>query len=150
MHLGLLDGPFVPHNVISAPDSPVPLPKFQMAPRLHDLMSSGSKKGTQIHYPFLSKSPSKRIPSRFPKWASVERHIHLQSNFTSPYISLFIFLSESSLRDPPPCSLTVSPWTGILCHQSHWSIHSFIHSFIHSIHVCLPESPKRIPPAYGK
>jgi len=26
-------------------------------------------------------------------------------------------------------------------------IHSFIHSFIHS---CLPESPKRSPPAYGE
>jgi len=30
-------------------------------------------------------------------------------------------------------------------------IHAFIHSFIHSfIHVCLPESPKRSPPAYGE
>ena len=48
MHLGLIDGPFVPHNLISAQKSPVPLPKFQMAPRLKTLKSSGSKKGTQI------------------------------------------------------------------------------------------------------
>jgi hypothetical protein len=34
MQLGLIDRPFVPHNLISAQDSPVPLPKFQMAPRL--------------------------------------------------------------------------------------------------------------------
>jgi hypothetical protein len=34
MHLGLIDGPFVPCNLISAQDSPVPLAKFQMAPRL--------------------------------------------------------------------------------------------------------------------
>jgi len=31
MHLGLTDGPFVPHNLILAKDSPVPLPKFKMA-----------------------------------------------------------------------------------------------------------------------
>ena len=35
MHLGLIDRPFVPHILISAQESPVPLPKFQMAPRLN-------------------------------------------------------------------------------------------------------------------
>jgi len=34
MHLGLTDGIFLPHNLISAQESPVPLPKFQMAPDL--------------------------------------------------------------------------------------------------------------------
>jgi hypothetical protein len=48
MHLGLIDGPFVPHNLISTQESPVPLLKFQMAPRLEILMASGSKKGIQI------------------------------------------------------------------------------------------------------
>jgi hypothetical protein len=43
MHLGL-NGPFVPHNLISIHGSPVPLLKFQMAPRPKLLMSSGSKK----------------------------------------------------------------------------------------------------------
>jgi len=52
--------PFVPHNLISVQESPVPLPKFQMAPRFKILMFSGSKKGTQIYYPFYSKSPGKR------------------------------------------------------------------------------------------
>jgi hypothetical protein len=28
-------------------------------------MFSGSQKGTQIYYPFLSKSPGEGIPSRF-------------------------------------------------------------------------------------
>jgi hypothetical protein len=46
MHLGLIDGLFVPHNVISNQEVPVPLLKFQMAPRPKILMSSGSKKGT--------------------------------------------------------------------------------------------------------
>jgi len=69
IHLGLIDGPFVPHILISTQESPVPLPKFQMAPRLKILMSVGSKKGTQIYYPFLSKSPGKWTPSRFPSGA---------------------------------------------------------------------------------
>jgi hypothetical protein len=55
MHLGLTDGPYVPHNLISTPESPVPLLKFQMTPRLKILMASGSKKGTQIYFCFLSK-----------------------------------------------------------------------------------------------
>jgi len=54
MHLDLIDGPFVPHNLISAHKSPVPLPKFQMAPRLKILMSSDSKKVTQICMVILS------------------------------------------------------------------------------------------------
>jgi hypothetical protein len=33
MRLGLIDLPFVPHNLISDEESPVPLPKFQIAPR---------------------------------------------------------------------------------------------------------------------
>ena len=48
MHLGLIDRPFVPHNLISVQERPGPLLKFQMPPRLKILMSSGSKKGTQI------------------------------------------------------------------------------------------------------
>ena len=28
MHLGIIDGPLVPQNLISAQESPVPLPKF--------------------------------------------------------------------------------------------------------------------------
>ena len=40
MHLGLIEGPLVPHNLISVQESPVPLPKFQMAPRHKILMSA--------------------------------------------------------------------------------------------------------------
>jgi len=75
-------GPFVPHNLILDQKSPVPLPKFQMAPRLKILISSGCKKGTQIYYPFLSKSPRKQIPSRFPNGAPMERDTRLQGIFT--------------------------------------------------------------------
>jgi len=58
MHLGLIDRPFVPHNLISTQKSPVPLLQFQMAPRLKILMASGSKKGTQIYFYFISKVPA--------------------------------------------------------------------------------------------
>ena len=66
MHLSLLDGPFVPHNLTSAQESPASSPKFQMAPKLKILMSSGSKKGTQIYYPFLSKVAVSESPPRSP------------------------------------------------------------------------------------
>jgi hypothetical protein len=44
MHLGLKNGPFVPQNLIPVQGIPVPLLKFQMAPRLKLLMSIVSKK----------------------------------------------------------------------------------------------------------
>jgi hypothetical protein len=34
MHLGLTDSPFLSHNLVSVQENPVPLPKFQTAPRL--------------------------------------------------------------------------------------------------------------------
>jgi hypothetical protein len=77
MHLGLIDGPLVPHNLISAQESPVPLPEFQMTPRLKNIISSGSKKGTQIYFPFLSNRPGKRILSRFPNGALIYIYIYI-------------------------------------------------------------------------
>jgi hypothetical protein len=58
MYLGLIDGLFVPHNLISTQENPVPLLKFQMAPRLKILKASGSKKGVQVYFSFLSKVPA--------------------------------------------------------------------------------------------
>jgi len=66
MHLSLIDWPFVPHNLISTQESPVPLPKFQMAPRLKILMASGSKKGTQIYFSYLSKVLANKPPPGSP------------------------------------------------------------------------------------
>jgi len=98
-HLGLIDRPFVPHNLISAQEIPVPLPHFQMAPRLKIFMSSGSKKGTQIYHPFLSGSPSKQIPSRFSSRAPMERDTCLQGIFT--YLLIYLFVPKA-LRDEHP------------------------------------------------
>jgi len=50
MSLGLKNRPVVPHNLIPAQESPVPLLKFQMAPRHKLVMSSGPRKrSTDIH-----------------------------------------------------------------------------------------------------
>ena len=90
MHLGLIDGPSVPHNLKSAHENPVPLPKFQMASRLKILMSSGSKKGTHIYYPLLTISPrASKSPSRFPQRGPYGDRYPLTGHF---YLSLHISL----------------------------------------------------------
>ena len=107
MHVDLKNMPFVPHNLISAQHSPVPLPhnlisaqhspvplpQLQMAPRLKILISSGSKKGSQIYYPFVSKSPGKRIHSRVPNGAPMERDTRLQGTFTS--VLIYFLMSKA-------------------------------------------------------
>jgi len=65
MHLGLIDRPFVSHNLISTQESPVPLLKFQMTPRLKILMAPGPK-GTQIYSSCLSKVPANEPPPGSP------------------------------------------------------------------------------------
>jgi len=55
MHLGLVDGPFVPHNLISNQENPVPLLKFQMAPKLKTL-TLGPRKEPRDTFPFCQKS----------------------------------------------------------------------------------------------
>jgi hypothetical protein len=57
MHLGLIDGLFVPHNLISAQDSPVSLPKFEMAPAIN-LNVLWVQQRNQIYCPFLTKFPA--------------------------------------------------------------------------------------------
>jgi hypothetical protein len=90
MHLGLIERPFVPHNLISTQDSPVPLRNSQMAPRLKILMSSGSKEGTQIYFFFVSKIPGKPTPSKFPIRAPREREREI------PGYRAFAYLSKTS------------------------------------------------------
>jgi len=124
MHLGLIERPLVPHNLMSVQESPIPLPKFQMASRLKILMPSGSKKGTQLYYPFFSISPSKRTPSRFPSGAPMERDSCLQGIFTS----LLIYLFNISFRVPGKRALPPGPPHGVpLERDAHsWSRLSFI------------------------
>jgi len=87
MHLGLIDGPFVPHNLISTQESPVPLLKFQMAHRLKIFMASGSKKGTQIYFSFLSKVPANEPPPGSPT-GPLLREIPVYRAFCIPFKTL--------------------------------------------------------------
>jgi hypothetical protein len=81
------------HSLISAQESPVPLPKFQMAPRFKILMSSGSKKGTI----FTQKFPASESP---PGSAYGERYPLTGHSYVFLNISLFIFPSESPVMFP--------------------------------------------------
>jgi len=112
-------------------------------------MSSGSKKGTQIYYPFLSKSPGKRIPCRFPNGAPVERDTRLQGNFASVSIYISFYLS---LRVPIKGSPSMSPNRVPMDREgysvtratdlfTYLFIHSFIHSFIPFMYIC--RSPQK-------
>jgi hypothetical protein len=65
-------------------------------------MASRPKTGTQIYYYFLSKSPDKRISTRFPSGAPMKRDVHLQSLF---YLSSRV-PSKGAL---PPGSLYRAP-----------------------------------------
>jgi len=94
MHLGLIDGPFVPYNLISTLKSPVSLLKFQMAPRLKILMASGSKKGTLIYFSFLSKVPENKLPP-----ASPTGEAHLQGIL---HISQKPHLYGLPVKEPSP------------------------------------------------
>ena len=95
-------------------------------------MSFGSKKGTQICYPFPSQSWQAnlfQVPQQGPYGEKypLTGHFYLSHN-----ICLFIFPSVSPGMEPTPCSLTGSPLAAILRYQSHWStFHSFIHSFMY-------------------
>jgi hypothetical protein len=61
-------------------------------------MSSGSKNGTQIYYPFLSKV-GKRIPSRFPSGTPMEID-------PEPFL---IYLPVSPVKEPSSEVLCTEP-----------------------------------------
>ena len=87
MHLHIIGGPFVPHNLIWTQGSPLSLLKFQMDRRLNILMASGCKKGTQIYFPFYQKS-----------WQT--NHFQVPQQVSYEYRGLFTghfaYLSETS------------------------------------------------------
>jgi hypothetical protein len=89
MHPGLIDGSIVPHNLISTQDNPVPLLKFQMAPRLKILMASGSKKGTQIYFSFLFSQKSQQTTA-----LQVLQQGHYGEG--GPFTEHFAYLSKTS------------------------------------------------------
>jgi hypothetical protein len=79
-----------------------------MAPRLKILMSSGSKKRTQIYYPFLSKVPAKETPCRLPN-TSPWREIPVYRKFCISLEHLVkIALNKKALRKKRPSMFKIS------------------------------------------
>jgi len=102
MHLGLIDRPFVPHNLISTQESPVPLLKFQMAPRLKIFITLGSKK--EPRYTLLVCQKSRQTnPLQVPQQGPHGEGGPLTGHFT--YLSKtssFGFPSKGALPQGPP------------------------------------------------
>jgi len=101
MHLGLIDRPFVPHNLVSTQESPVPLLKFQMAPRLKILIAFSSKK--EPRYTLLVSQKSRQMnPLQCPYGEG------------GPFTGHFAYLSKtSSFRFPSKGALPQGPLRGI-------------------------------------
>jgi hypothetical protein len=110
-HLGLMDRPFVPYNLISSQESPVPLPKFQMARWLKILMSFGFKNGNQIYYSFLSRTFRQANPLQNPERGPMEGDNCLQCIFT--YLLLYLFISKALWKER-----SCSPKAGSLWKQT--------------------------------
>jgi len=100
MHLGLNRGAFcAPYRIMGA-----------VAPRLKILMTSGSKKGTQIYYFFSLKSPSKQTLSRFPSGAPMERDTRLQGIcVTLKDLIKIPLIRRPQERNAHPCSQKLGP-----------------------------------------
>jgi hypothetical protein len=99
MHLGLVfkNGPFVPHNLVSTQESPVPLPKHQMAPQTQNLNDLRVQEWNPDILFFSLKSPSKWTPTRFPNRAPVTREARLQGIL---HLSQKHCLSGSPVKEP--------------------------------------------------
>ena len=89
MYLGLIDGPFVPQNVILAQESPVHLPKFQMAPKLknHNVLWVQERNPAILF--FSLKKYQQMNPIQVPQQGPYGEKYQLTGNF---YISLDISL----------------------------------------------------------
>jgi hypothetical protein len=105
MHLGLIDGPFIPHNPISTQESPVPFPRFQMAPWLKSQWPSGPKKEPGYTFLFPQKLRQSNS-SRFPTRAPMKREVPLEEPLAERCPTTRAFLHSSiqilCIRAPSP------------------------------------------------
>jgi len=74
MHLGLINRPYVPHNLIPVQGIPVPLLKLQMAPRLTLVLSSGCKK-KEPRYTCLSEARASHAQKMWAEVSSSAPHL---------------------------------------------------------------------------
>ena len=129
MHLGLLDRPFLLHNLISSQNILVPLLKFQMVTRLIIIMASGSKTGIQIFFSFTQKSRQTnplQVPQQGPYG---ERY-----PFAGHFASCCTGMSLVRLFIPCPFSLSIF-YMKVRKEISKVSI-SFVMSVYLSVHKC--------------
>jgi hypothetical protein len=77
--------------------------------------------------PFSLKASRQANTLQVPQRGPYGEKYPLTGHFYLPLnISLFIFPSESPVREPPPCS----PWAATLRNQSHWStFYSFVYVY---------------------
>jgi len=100
MHLGLIDGPLVPHNLISAQESPIPLPVFQMDPIQNLNIHWVQERNSDIIF-FSLKKFRQTNPLQVPqRKLYIERDTNLQFIF---YIYLYLKgpKKRASLHVPP-------------------------------------------------
>jgi hypothetical protein len=83
LDLGLKNGSFVPHNLIPVQGSPFTLLKFQIAPRIKLLISSGSKKN-KPRYTCLSEAKASNSQRKWVEVSSSAPQLLHKGVFISP------------------------------------------------------------------
>jgi hypothetical protein len=91
MHLGLIEGPFVPHNPISAQESPVPLLNFHMAPDLTFFCPLGPRE--EPRYTFFFSRSQKVLANKHPP-CSPTGPLWRQREIERPIFRAFLYLSK--------------------------------------------------------
>jgi hypothetical protein len=99
MYLGLIDGPFVPHNLTSTQQSPVPLPQFKMASRLKSQWPPGPKRNPHIIFFRSSQKSQQTNPLQIPQRGPHEERGLPTGHFA--YLSKTSFLG-SPVKEPSP------------------------------------------------
>jgi hypothetical protein len=99
MPLGLIDGPFVPHNLISTQESPDPLLKFQVTLRLKNLNVLWFQERIPDVLFLFSQKSRKTNALQFPNRIPMERDIRLHGIL---HISQNPHLSGSPVKEPSP------------------------------------------------
>jgi hypothetical protein len=93
MHLGLISGPFVPHNLISAEGSPVPCYSSRWPPDLTFNALWVQEKGTQISIFFFSQNSQYTNHLQVPQQGPYRKTVCLRG--------LFLHISQIPYKNFP-------------------------------------------------
>jgi hypothetical protein len=115
MHLGLTDRSFVPHNLVSTQEGPVPLLQFQMAPRQNLNVLCIQERNPDILFLFSQKSWQTKS-FQFPNKVHMERDTHLQGVCISLENLIQIPLKKKALKKK--CTSMFPPKKGPLWKQT--------------------------------